>query len=58
MPKDYADEHAETLVLPPSGSPLRAEPAETDPLALYEEYARTMVDALVPPADAAARRRG
>ncbi len=57
MYKDYVDEHAETLVLPTSGSPQRAAPAETDPLALYEEYVRTLVDELVPPAGAPARRR-
>ena len=42
MSKEHVDDYAETQVLPPKKAPPRDEPADVDPLALYEEYARTV----------------
>jgi hypothetical protein len=40
--RDYADAYAETLVMPETRDVPPARGDETDPLALYEEYAREL----------------
>jgi hypothetical protein len=40
--RNYADAYAETLVMPETQDVLPARGDDTDPLALYEEYAREL----------------